>query len=117
MSFDCCQQIQMLYNKLGLLNETNETNETNRKQLKRSINDEVVDDIVDDISSKYLEKESQKKLYCSLLNNYLIHKSGLSKYAPEINLKNQKLNHKTIESIVDFTDNKDFKDFKDFKAW
>jgi hypothetical protein len=112
MSFDCCQQIQMLYNKLGLSNETNEN--INKTNIEKSINDEVVDDIVDDISSKYLEKESQKKLYCSLLNNYLIHKSGLSKYAPEINLKNQKLNHKTIESIVDFTDNKDF---KDFKAW
>lgn len=102
MSFDCCKQIQVLYNKLGLsLDFTENINNQNKKNLINDINDTISDTL----SPKNLEKEDQKKLYCSLLNNYLIHKSGLSKHAPEINLKNQKLNHKTIESIVDCSDN------------
>jgi hypothetical protein len=99
MTFDCCQQIKMLYNQLGLPKENieNESNDNINSDDLNKCDSDVVTELRWD-----LEKKTQKKLYCNLLNNYLIHKSGLSKNAPEINLKNQKLNSTNIECTIDF---------------
>jgi hypothetical protein len=82
------------------VNKKSSPNDSTCDSVSDSASDSVSDSNNDETENQ--KKETQKKIYCNLLNNYLIHKSGLSRYAPEINLKNQKLNPKIIGKIVDF---------------